>query len=209
MSDFRTPQFRLSFPYITKQKKNKKTNEDAGYGISALIPKSDKTTSTFLKTLRDEVKAVLRAKFGENIPNKLRKEFKDNPGYPMRDGDDKDLFETWRPEYEGHWVATLNAGKNQPGCLVRRLGAKALNAQELEQEFYAGCYCIASVNVYAYDNESKGASIGLQNLIKMSDGDPLGGTRMAAENDFDDLLDGAGEDADDLDGSDYDEDDDL
>ena len=208
MSDFRTPQFRLSFPYITKQKKNKKTNEDAGYGVSALIPKSDKVTPTFLKELRAEVKAAIKAKFGDNVPNKLKKEFKENAGYPMRDGDDKDLFETWRPEYEGNWVATMNAGKNQPGCLVRRLGAKALNAQELEQEFYAGYNCIASVNVYAYDNESKGASIGLQNLIKMSDGEPLGGVRVAAENDFDDLLEG-GEDADDLEDSDYDEDDDL
>lgn len=210
MADFRTPKFRLSFPYITKQKKNKKTGEDAGYGVSALIPKKGKETEAFLKTLRAEVKAVLRAKFGENIPNKLKKEFKENPAYPMRDGDDKDLFETWRPEYEGHWVATMNAGKNQPGCLVRRLGAKALNAQELEQEFYAGCYCLGSVNVYAYDNESKGASIGLQNLLKMEDGEPLGGARMAAENDFEDLLDGeTGEDADDLDDEDFDEDDDL
>lgn len=208
MSNFRTSQFRLSFPYITKQKKNRKTQEDAGYGVSALIPKSDKTTAIFLKTLREEVKAAIKAKFGDNVPNKLKKEFKDNPGYPMRDGDDKDLFETWRPEYAGNWVATLSAGKNQPGCLVRRLGTRALNAQDIEQEFYAGCYCVASVNVYAYDNESKGASIGLQNIIKMSDGDPLGGSRVAVENDFDDLLEDTGEDADSLNDSDYDDDDD-
>lgn len=207
MSDFRTPQFRLSFPYITKQKKDKTTKEDRGYGVSALIPKDDKTTLAFLKTLRAEVKSAIQAKFGDTIPGKLRKEFKENPAYPMRDGDDKDLFDTWRPEYAGNWIATMNAGKNQPGCLVRRLGAKALNAQELEQEFYAGCYCIASVNIYAYDNESKGASIGLQNLIKMSDGEPFGGSRVAAENDFDDLLGDTGEDADDLDDGDYDDDD--
>ena len=73
MANFRTPEFRLSFPNITKQKKNMKTGEDAGYGISAIIPKDGKGTKDFLEELRTEVRNAIKAKFCDAIPAPLRK----------------------------------------------------------------------------------------------------------------------------------------
>ena len=208
MADIRTPEARLSFPYITEQKTDKKSGEKKGYGVSLLIPKDGKGTPEFLKALRGLVKESIQSKFGDNIPNKLRGEYKANKAYPMRDGDDATNFETHREEYKGHYVATLNAGKQPPGCLVRKFGTRALSKEEIETEFYAGCYVIATLNTYAYDNESKGVAIGLQNLIKMREGVPFGAARTAAADDFGDLLDGDVDDED-LDDEDFDEDDDI
>lgn len=193
-----TPKFRLSFPYLAEQRKNRNTNEPDGYGCQAIVKKSD-ITPEFQKEFRSVVKQALIKKFGDGVPDKIKELMKRNPVYPMRDGDDKTQFDTWREEYAGCWVTNLNSGKYAPGCLVKRTGDKALSKEEILKEFYPGCYCIATINAYAYDNSgNKGASIGLQNILKVSEGEPLGVTKNSASNDFEDLLDGADDDADDF-----------
>jgi hypothetical protein len=202
-----TSKFRLSFPYLAEQRKNMQTNEPAGYGCQAIIKKSD-VTPEFQKEFRGIIKQALIKKFGDNVPGKIKELMKRNPLYPMRDGDDKAQFDTWREEYTGCWVTNLNSGKYAPGCLVKRLGDKALSKEEVIAEFYPGCYCIATINAYAYDtNGNKGASIGLQNILKVSDGEPLGATKASAANDFEDLLDEADDDED-VSSDDFEEDDD-
>lgn len=53
-----------------------------------------------------------------------------------------------------------------------------------QQKFYAGCWAIAAVNAYAYDNKGNaGVAFGLESLQKVADGDPLGG-RTAPEDVF-------------------------
>ncbi|EIA24002.1 hypothetical protein SFB3_226G1, partial [Candidatus Arthromitus sp. SFB-3] len=49
---------------------------------------------------------------------------------------------------------------------------------------YSGCYGYASINFYAFNtNGNKGIACGLNNLMKIEDGEPLGG-RVSAEIDF-------------------------
>lgn len=51
-------------------------------------------------------------------------------------------------------------------------------------EVYSGCYMRATLTAYAYDKGGgKGVSFGLQNLMKVKDGEPLS-SRATAENDF-------------------------
>ena len=53
-------------------------------------------------------------------------------------------------------------------------------------EVYSGVYGRASINFYAFNsNGNKGIACGLNNLQKISDGEPLGG-KTRAEDDFDD-----------------------
>jgi hypothetical protein len=61
----------------------------------------------------------------------------------------------------------------------------------LEQdEVYSGCKCRISVNFYAFNtNGSKGVACGLNHVQKIEDGDPLGGSRSKAEDDFADTDD--------------------
>jgi hypothetical protein len=184
-----TPKFRLSFPYLAEQSKKRETGELDGYSCQAIIKKSD-ITPEFQKSFREMIKQALIKKFGDQVPDKIKSQMKNNPVYPLRDGDDKGEFETWRDEYAGSYIGTLKAGKYQPGCLVRRLGDKALSKEEILNEFYAGCYCIATITAYAWEKMGKrGVSIGLQNILKVSDGEPLGIAKASAASDFEDLLD--------------------
>lgn len=191
-----TPKFRLSFPYLAEQRKNRQTNEPDGYGCQAIIKKSD-VTPEFQKEFKATVKAALIKKFGDKVPDKIKELMKRNPLYPMRDGDDKAVFDTWRDEYADCWITNLNSGKYAPGCLVKSKGDKALSKEEVLEEFYPGCYCIATINSYAYDaSGNKGASIGLQNILKVAEGEPLGAVKNSAANDFEDLLDDVDDDTD-------------
>lgn len=59
---------------------------------------------------------------------------------------------------------------------------------------YGGCYCIAQVNAYAWEYTEKGkvmkrgVSLGLMNLMKVRDGERLGGgKRISAEDAFADV----------------------
>ena len=53
-------------------------------------------------------------------------------------------------------------------------------------EVYSGCYGRASINVFAYNHKAggKGIGFGLNNIQKLRDGEPLGGARSKAEDDF-------------------------
>jgi hypothetical protein len=45
------------------------------------------------------------------------------------------------------------------------------------REFYSGCYARASVRAYVYDNKgNRGVGFGLNNVQKLRDGEPLGGS---------------------------------
>jgi len=52
-------------------------------------------------------------------------------------------------------------------------------------QIYAGCYAQATVNAYAYDFKGNaGVAFGLGNIQKTRDGDPIGGGRTRAKDDF-------------------------
>ena len=58
-----------------------------------------------------------------------------------------------------------------------------LNEIIAPEEFYSGCYGRASINFYAFNaNGNKGIAAGLQNLQKLTEGEPLAGA--SAEQDF-------------------------
>jgi hypothetical protein len=46
------------------------------------------------------------------------------------------------------------------------------------------------VNFYYFENESKGIAVGLGNVQKLKDGDPLGSGGGSADDDFDDDMAG-------------------
>lgn len=54
---------------------------------------------------------------------------------------------------------------------------------------YSGCYVQAIVNLFPYHNKGNtGIGVGLRGLMKVRDGEALGGTGVSA-NDFDDFED--------------------
>lgn len=151
--------------------------QDKKYSVSLIIPKSDKATIKKIKDAIEAAKEAGKAKFGGKIPPNLKT--------PLRDGDAD------RPDDENYANAYfINANaKTKPGLVD-----KDLNPIMSQDEFYSGCYGRASVTFYPFNTSgNKGIACGLNNLMKMKDGEPLGG-RASAEADFADV---AGE-ADDL-----------
>lgn len=167
-----TPEFRVSYPKVFKPELNKLSKQEE-YSLVALFPKG-----ADLSKLKKACQQAVEEKWGKDSskwPKNLR--------LPI-----KDQSET-RVNAEGETVA--NAGhvngaqyvnlksKQRPGVVDR-----AVQPILSEADFYAGCYAIATVTVYAYDQAgNRGIAFGLQNIQKTREGEPLSG-RMKAEQEF-------------------------
>ena len=164
-----TGKVRLSYVNIFKAR-SFEAGGDEKYSVCVLIDKNDKTT---LKKIAAAIEAAkkdgIANKWGGKLPAKLK--------MPLRDGDEERADEA--EEYEGMYF--LNANSNQkPGIVDKNLN-EILDSTEV----YSGCYGRVSVNFYPYNfNGSKGIAVGLNNVQKLEDGEPLGATRASAESDF-------------------------
>ena len=152
------------------------------YSVSLIIPKSDTRTV-------EKVKAAIQSAYEEG-QSKLKGNGKTVPALsilktPLRDGDLE------RPDDEAyHNCYFINANSATAPGIVDADRNPILERSEV----YSGVYGRASINLYAFNsNGNKGIACGLNNLQKISDGEPLGG-KSRAEDDFsseeaDDFLD--------------------
>jgi hypothetical protein len=142
------------------------------YSVSLIIPKSDTVT---VGKIKDAIKAAY-----EEGQSKLKGNNKSVPALssiktPLRDGD---LDRPDDATYKGCYFINANSA-TAPGIV------DAARQPILERsEVYSGVYGRASINFYAFNsNGNKGIACGLNNLQKISDGEPLGG-KTRAEDDF-------------------------
>lgn len=155
------------------------------YSVALLIPKEDKATVKKINAAIEAAKELGKAKFGGKIPATLK--------LPLRDGDEE------RPEDETYaGMYFINANSDSKPGIIDTGGKKIVedpgSATEFDEyisneEFYSGCWGKASVNFYAFNMKNKGIACGLNNLLKLEDGDRLAGTDSAT-NDFADDIDG-------------------
>lgn len=185
-----TGKVRLSYCHIFEPQQD--DNGVDKYSVSLLIPKDDKETLRKIKAAVDAATELGKAKWGGKIPPNLKK--------PLRDGD------TERPDdeaYAGHYF--LNAtSKNRPG-IAKPIGKDANGKPKFQEitdttEVYSGCFAKVSINFYPFDQKgNKGVAAGLNNVVKVQDGDFLGGRSSVnddfANEEFDDVL---GDDDDDF-----------
>lgn len=145
--------------------------QDKKYSASLIIPKSDKETLAKIKAAIAAATEAGKAKFGGKIPANLKT--------PLRDGDVE------RPDDEAYadsYFLNANA-KTKPGVVDK-------NANPImdQDEVYSGCYGRASVTFYAFNTSgNKGIACGLNHIMKVKDGESLGG-RSTAESDFAEVL---------------------
>lgn len=162
-----TGEVRLSYANIWEPKSI--NGSDPKYSASLLIPKADTET---IKAIEAAIDAALQdgvGKFGGKLPPK---------GFlklPLRDGD----TEREDAAYAGHYF--LNANSKNPPQVVDADVKPILDRGEV----YSGCYARASITFYAFNtNGNKGVAVGLGNIQKLRDGEPLGGGNISAESDF-------------------------
>ena len=142
------------------------------YSVSLIIPKSDVKTVTALKN-------AIQAAYDEG-QSKLKGSSKSVPSLssiknPLRDGDlERPDDKTYKDSY------FINANSATAPGIVDAARQPILEHSEV----YSGVYGRASINLYAFNsNGNKGIACGLNNLQKISDGEPLGG-KTRAEDDF-------------------------
>ncbi len=158
---------KVRFSYLNAFEPRSINGGDEKFSVSLIIPKSDKKTLAEIKGAIEQAKKDGTTKFGGNAPANLK--------LPLRDGDvDRADDEAYKDSY------FVNANsKDRPGVVDKNVKA-ILDPTEL----YSGCYGRASIVFYAFNqNGNKGIACGLQNLQKLSDGEPLSG-RSRAEDDF-------------------------
>src|SRR4029079_14798169 len=155
---------RLTFTFLP--------DEDGVFRTSALIPKRDKALIKQIEEAIEEAKDYGKtAKWGGKIPRNLKIAF--------QDGDDTDLDKY--PENEAHYL--LNCRSKKKVGLVDIDRQPILDASEV----YAGCWAYLSVTSFAYDNESKGVSFFLNNIMKARDDESFGGGSSSPDEDFADI----------------------
>ena len=169
-----TPVFRVSFPNVFQPRGFEGQKEK--YSVVMLFSKEDKEELKALSSLLEE---AAREKWPDDAKRKAimsSKLFK----YPLRDGDAE------KPDMDGY-----------PGCFFASATAKAERRPGLvddtlqpiidSEQFYGGCYARATITAYAFDVAgNKGVAFGLQNIMKVRDGEPFG-FRSTPENDFADF----------------------
>jgi hypothetical protein len=153
-----------------------RASEDGGepkYGVTLLIPKSDTTTMGKIKAAIAEAADTFRKKNGtSSLPA--------NPTNPIHDGDGlKPSGDPYGEECKGCWVIATSS-KQKP-VIVDAFRNEITDPNEV----YSGCFGRAAINFYGYNNRKKGIGAGLQSVQKLTDGEPLGGSRGSAD-DFDD-----------------------
>ncbi|KEQ22331.1 DUF2815 family protein [Paenibacillus tyrfis] len=184
-----TGKVRLSYTHIFEPQSI--DGGDEKYSTAILIPKTDKETLRKIKAAVDAAKELGKSKWGGKIPANCKT--------PLRDGDEE------RPDdeaYAGHYF--LNAtSKNKPG-IAKPVGKGTDGKTKFQEitdstEVYSGCYAKVSLNFFPFDAKgNRGVAVGLNNVVKVQDGEFLGGRSSVneefADEDFDIDMDGDEED---------------
>ena len=164
-----TGEVRASYFSALAPRKNELSGKDE-YSTQILIPKTDTETIAALKAAAKE---ALAAKFGDKIPKNVRN--------PLRDGDTetKQDGSPLGKEYQGHFFCNVKS-TSKPGAIDTH-GNDLIGADDI----VSGDYIRVSLNAYAYSQAgNNGVSFGLNNILLVRKGEPLGGAKPSAAADF-------------------------
>lgn len=164
---------RLSYVALFQPKAVKGGSKEK-YSVSVIIRKDDKETL-------DKIKAAIAEAEKEGIAGKWEgkkpKAYKDAP---LRDGDNSE-----DAAYEGNFF--ISAKNDKKPVIVGMDRDEKNNFKEITNpdDLYSGCYGRVNVTAYPFNFEgNKGIAWSLNSVQKMRDGEPLGGGRSKAEDDF-------------------------
>ena len=164
---------RFSYCHVFQPRKNEQSGK-MKYDCCLIVSKDDTQAVQLINEAIEGAKALYKEKFG--APKGRLKTV-------VHDGDED------RPDddtFAGKLY--INASSN------RKPGVKMIEAGMLvdcldEEEFYSGVKGAAGLRFYPYNNAGNtGISCNLDNLLKLEDGDRIGGGSMSADQAFADLV---------------------
>lgn len=173
-----TGKVRASFVHLTTPRAIDPKAEPK-YGVTLLIPKTDVATKA-------AIDSAIQSAIQDGITNKWNGVRPPVTRLPIYDGDGvRPSGDAFGPECAGHWVMTASS-KQRPEVVDMSL-SPILNASDI----YSGMYIRVTIRFFAYSNAgNKGVGCGLNNVLKVEDGEPLSG-RDNAESDFADIAQAA------------------
>lgn len=162
-----TGKVRLSFSNLFEPRKG---DEGGRYDCCLLIDKSDTDTINCIKKAIEAAKAKgVAGKWNGKMPKNLQ--------LPLHDGDEKE-DDQYSDQFEGKMFVNPKA-KSRPG-IVDKHGARIIDPEEL----YSGCWIVAAISFFPYDsNGNKGVGVGIDNVMKIADGESLS-SKPSADSDF-------------------------
>lgn len=185
-----TPEFRVAFPAVFTAKRMDETDpaSKAKFSIVMLFrvkadPKKPDEKVADLTPLKVAARQAIVDQWGPDATKWPTKTIDVNGvatvvsaiRSPFRKGTEKQY-----DGYDGNVEFVTASSLIRPG-LIRQDRQQIMDINE----FYGGCYAIATVRPYAYSVKGNmGVTFQLDNLMKMRDGDPFSG-KASAENDFD------------------------
>ncbi len=153
------------------------------FSVALLIDKSDTITLNRIKEAVQAAKVEGISKYSKKIQEliKGKKNLPPNFKNPLHDGD---VEREDNEEYEGKMYVSAS-NKRKPNIV----GTEKDEGGQFEvlyddEDFYSGCYGRATLNFFAFNNQSQGVGCSLENLQKIADGERLGGARESAEDAF-------------------------
>lgn len=127
------------------------------------------------------MKALAERLLKEKWPAQKRSAFR----WPFRQGTEDEFDLVKHPEYAGKIIVSLRSYADDIKAYDPQRGEILVSPVKIvgpdkkpildQSQFYSGCYAVASVSAYVYDTQgNRGVSFGLNHLMKIKDGDPLG-----------------------------------
>ncbi len=167
---------RLSYVHLTEPYASQ-PGADEKYSAMVLVPKDNAANTKKIETAIAATTAKAREKYGKGFPDKPKTSVHDGDGTRPSDG------MPYADECQQHWVFTAS-NKRQPTIVDRAL-QPILDSTEI----YSGMYANVGITFFPYNTaNNKGIGIALDNVQKIRDGEPLGGMRVSAEDDFAGLI---------------------
>ena len=176
ISDTSIRVWEVRFSYVNVFSKRPTTDGTEGkYSVCVIIPKANKEAVELFKQAYENAKQLGKTtKWGGKLPAKVQ--------LPLHDGDEERPDD---PAFENCWYFNCSS-KNAPGVRVKDELGQVVEALD-DSDFYSGCYGAVTVNLFPYSASGNvGVGVGLNNVIKLKDGERLSGGR-SAEADFSDL----------------------
>lgn len=170
-----TGEARLSYVHLFKPYAFQPGQEEK-FSCTVLIPKSDTATMERISAAIEAAKAKgVSDKWGGVQPPMIPTPVYDGDGVRPSDG------MPFGAECKGHWVFTASSKVEYPPEVVDQQGNPIIN----QSEIYSGIYARVNVSFYPYAfGGKKGIGCGLGPIMKMRDGESLGGGALSAAQAF-------------------------
>ena len=171
----KTPEGIVSYPQVFKAVLNEISDPPRyEFTCDLLFDKKDPE----VKELKDAIEKKVKDKFGGKLPNNWKN--------PLKDGDARYESNPKRNEvYKGKIFCVIKSSEDQPPRVMdtRR---KVLDSRD---EFYAGCFARANVNLSVFDHKvNKGCTLYFDLILKTRDGERLD-TFSSGEDELSDFFD--------------------